>query len=86
MIARALDFYCDIILIALMIRMILSLFNPNGEGLILGFASFISQPILILGEKVLVLLKIDNSGPFDFSVIVGYALLMIIRALLIPFL
>ena len=86
MIARALDFYCDIILIALMIRMILSLFNPNGEGLILGFASFISQPIIILGEKVLVLLKIDNSGPFDFSVIVGYALLMIIRALLIPFL
>ena len=86
MIAHAVDFYCDILIIALMLRMILSLFDPNGEGFILGFAAFLTEPILILSEKILVLLKIDNGGPFDISVLVGYALLMIVRALLIPFL
>ncbi len=85
MIAHAVDFYCDILIIALMLRMILSLFDPNGEGVILGFTAFLTEPILILSEKILVLLKIDNSGPFDVSVLVGYALLMIVRALLIPF-
>ncbi len=86
MIAKAVDLYCDILIIALMIRMILSLFDPNGEGLILGFAAFLTEPIIILSEKLLVLLKIDNSGPFNISVMVGYTLLMIVRAILIPFL
>ena len=86
MIAKAVDLYCDILIIALMIRMILSLFDPNGEGLIIGFAAFLTEPILILSDKLLVLMKIDNSGPFNISVMVGYTLLMIVRALLIPFL
>jgi uncharacterized protein YggT (Ycf19 family) len=86
MAAHALDIYCDILIIALMFRMIFSLFDPNGEGIILGFTAFLTEPILILGEKLLTLFKINNGGPFDLSVLVGYALLMIVRALLIPFL
>lgn len=86
MIAKAVDFYCTILIYALLIRMLLSLFDPKGEGLILGFAAFLTEPLLILSEKLLVLLKIDNSGPFDLSTLVGYGLVMIIRALLIPLL
>ncbi len=86
MIAHALDFYCDILIIALMLRMILSLFDPEGEGVLLGFAAFLTEPILILGEKILALFKISNSGPLDMSVFAGYLLLMLIRALLIPIL
>ncbi len=86
MIAHAVSFYCDILLWALLLRMILSLFDPNGEGLVLRFIAFLTEPLLILSEKILVLLKIDNGGPFDLSVLVGYALLMIVGALLTPFL
>ena len=86
MIAKAVDIYCTILIIALLARMLLSLFDPKGEGLILGFAAFLAEPLLILSEKLLVLLKIDNSGPFDISVMVGYALIMIVRAFLIPLL
>ena len=86
MIAKAVDIYCDILIIALMLRMILSLFDPKGEGMLLGFMAFLTEPLLILSEKLLILLKIDNGGPFDISVLVGYALLMIVRAFLSPFL
>ena len=86
MIAHALDFYCDILIIALMLRMILSLFDPKGEGFIIGFAAFLTEPLLILSEKLLALFKIENGGPFDISVLVGYAILMLVRAMLIPFL
>ena len=86
MIAHALDFYCDLLIIALMLRMIFSLFDPEGEGVLLGFAAFLTEPILILGEKILALFKISNSGPLDMSVFAGYLLLMLIRALLIPIL
>lgn len=86
MIAKAVDIYCDILIIALMLRMILSLFDPKGEGTLLGFIAFLTEPLLILSEKLLILLKIDNGGPFDISVLVGYALLMIVRAFLSPFL
>ena len=85
MIAKAVDIYCDILIIALMLRMILSLFDPKGEGMLLGFIAFLTEPLLILSEKLLILLKIDNGGPFDISVLVGYALLMIVRAFLSPF-
>ena len=86
MMAHAIDFCCDILIIALMVRMIFSLFDPSGEGIIHGFAAFLTEPILILGEKLLTLFRINNGGPFDLSVLVAYALLMIVRALLIPFL
>ena len=86
MIAYALDFYCDVLMIAILLRMILSLFDPTGEGLILRFIAFFTAPLLILSDKILALFGIDNSGPFDISVFVGYALIMIVRALLIPLL
>ena len=86
MIAHALDFYCNVLLYALLLRMLLSLFDPTGEGLILRFIAFLTEPLLAISEKILVLLRIDNGGPFDLSVFVGYLLLMLIRSLLIPLL
>lgn len=86
MIAHAVDFYCDILIIALMLRMILSMFDPEGEGLILRFTDFLTGPILIISDKLLAFFKFNNSGPIDFSPIVGYALLMIVRAIISPFL
>lgn len=86
MIAHAVDFYCDILIIALMLRMILSMFDPEGEGLILRFTDFLAGPILIISDKILAFFKFNNQGPLDFAPIVGYALLMIVRAIIAPFL
>ena len=86
MIAHAVDFYCDILLIALIIRMILSMFSPDGEGLILGFTDFLVRPVLIISDKLLALLKIGNSGPIDLSPTLGYMLVLILQALISPIL
>ena len=86
MIAHAVDFYCDIILIALILRMILSLFDPEGEGLILGFTDFLVRPVLIISDKILALLKIGNSGPIDFSPMIAYMLILILQSFISPFL
>ncbi len=82
MIAHGVDFFCLILMIALILRMWLSFFDPEGEGLILRFAAFLTEPLLILGERILVMLKFDNSGPFDFSFIISSSVLIIIRSLL----
>ncbi len=86
MIAHAVDFYCNVLLIALILRMILSMFDPEGEGLILGFTDFLARPVLTISEKILALFKIGNSGPFDFSPTVAYMLVLILQALISPFL
>ena len=86
MIAHAVDFYCDVLLIALIIRMILSMFSPDGEGLILGFTDFLVRPVLIISDKLLALLNIGNSGPIDLSPTVGYMLVLILQALISPIL
>ncbi|MBO5040617.1 MAG: YggT family protein [Clostridia bacterium] len=86
MIAHAVDFYCDILLIALILRMILSLFDPEGEGLILGFTDFLVRPVLIISDKILALLKIGNSGPIDFSPMIAYMLILILQSFISPFL
>lgn len=86
MIAHAVDFYCDILLIALILRMILSLFDPEGDGLILGFTDFLVRPVLIISDKILALLKIGNSGPIDFSPMIAYMLILILQSFISPFL
>jgi len=86
MIAHAVDFYCDILLIALILRMILSMFDPEGEGLILGFTDFLVRPVLIISDKILALLKIGNSGPIDFSPMIAYMLILILQSFISPFL
>ncbi len=85
-IAKAIDLCCNILAVALLIRMLFPMIDPKGEGLISGFAAFITEPLIILSEKILVLLKIDNSGPLDISVTVAYVLIILLNLLLIPIL
>ena len=66
--------------------MILSLFDPEGEGLILGFTDFLVRPVLIISDKILALLKIGNSGPIDFSPMIAYMLILILQSFISPFL
>ncbi len=66
--------------IAIIIRVIFEFFTPDGEdNTLLNFARVLTEPGLILCDKLLSLLGIKNNGPFDITVMVSLFLAAIIK-------
>ena len=64
---------CDILFFAILIRVVMSLINPNWQGPIADFLRLLTEPLLKLGRKIVP----DISG-FDFSPFIIIVLLKII--------
>lgn len=58
--------------IALIIRILLEFFIPeNEENMLLNFLHIITEPGLILCEKLLSIVSIKNTGPIDITAMVS---------------
>ncbi len=62
-----------------MLRMLLPIIDPEEDGFIANFTYTVTEPIIILSEKLLTLLRIENSGAFDLSMIVALAIISVFR-------
>lgn len=65
--------------IALLIRAVLSWFDPDEEGLICRFVSTLTDPLLAVCRKLLDLTSIKNDGPFDLSFFLAIILISVLR-------
>ena len=66
--------------IALIIRVLLEFFTPEAEeNTVLGFLHVITEPGLILCEKLLSLIGIKNTGPFDITVMVSLVFAAVLK-------
>ncbi len=84
MIANSLYYLLTALELALLLRMILSITDPEEEGAVLRFTSFLTEPLLVLGERILALFSISNDGIFDWSFFTAMLLTSLLKLILGP--
>lgn len=67
---------------ALMVRAILSWFDPDGKGTACRFVCILTEPLLAVCQKLLDLLSVKNDGPFDLSFFLAVIILWLSQSTL----
>ncbi len=65
--------------VALLIRVVLSWFDPEEDGLLCRFVCTLTDPLLAVCQKLLDLTSIRNDGPFDLSFFLAIILISVLR-------
>ncbi len=80
--AQTVNLFLGLVSFAMLLRVLLSLFMPEDEGIIMGILVFITEIFVVPVRLILSRFRFVNETPIDISFMVAYFLLLLLRLVL----